>query len=209
MSEHASAYPTAPSPNVVRESIDIAAPAEAVFRALVNPRELAAWLGGDDPRDIGEPSHEPERAPDEHRPAPGQPWRAPALAPDGTLGSVRGEYLVVEPPHRLESAWRASWNDFAPERVRFELLPIDVGGAPGTRVVVTHTRSLVRLHAIASAATAASTLAIDVWPAFLARLSVHVALATTVAHWGESHAGSPEHWFDALHRAVVATHNEA
>jgi uncharacterized protein YndB with AHSA1/START domain len=209
MSERASTHSTAPSPNVVRESIDIAAPPDAVFRALVNPRELAAWLGGDDPRDIGVHAGEPESASGDHLPAIGQPWRSPALAPDGTLGSVRGEYVVVEPPHRLESTWRASWNDFAPERVRFELMPVDVGGTPGTRVVVTHTRSTVRLHAIASAATAAPTLAVDVWPSFLARLAAHVGLVTTVAHWGESHAGSPEHWFDALHRAVIATHNEA
>jgi uncharacterized protein YndB with AHSA1/START domain len=206
MSDRASAFTAVPSSTVVRETVDIAAPADAVFRALVAPHELAAWLGSDEPLAPRE-MNEPETAPDDHRPLAGQPWRAPALAPDGTRGSVRGEYLVVEPPRRLESTWQASWNDFAPERVRFELVPIDVGGMAGTRVTVIHTRSLVRLHATASAATRASALAVDVWPSFLARLAAHVAITTTVARWSEPHAGSPEHWFDALHRAVVDIHH--
>ena len=207
MSDRASAHTAAPSSNAVRETIDIAAPADAVFRALVEPHELAAWLGGDEPRDMGEPTREPENAHDDHRPAAGQTWGAPALAPDGTRGSVRGEYLVVAPPNLLETTWRASWNDFAPERVRFELVPIDVGGMAGTRVTITHTRSLARLHATASAAARASAVAVDVWPSFLARLAAHVAIVTTVARWREPHEGAPEHWFDALHRAVVATHH--
>jgi uncharacterized protein YndB with AHSA1/START domain len=109
---------------IVRASVDIAAPTADVFRALVEPRELAAWLGGEpmpeDPRDQ-EPDHRTT-------PRPGTTWRAPALAPDGTSGTVAGEYLVVLPPHALETTWRASWNDFATERVRFQLLPLDVGG---------------------------------------------------------------------------------
>ena len=32
---------------VVRVTEDIAAPPESVFRALVDPRELAMWLGGE------------------------------------------------------------------------------------------------------------------------------------------------------------------
>ena len=203
MSDHVSAYTPLPSSSVVRDTVDIAAPVDDVFRALVVPRELAAWLGGDEPRD----AIETETAPDDDRSVAGQPWRAPALGPDGTLGSVRGQYLVVEPPRRLESTWQASWNDFAPERVRFDLVPIDIGGMAGTRVIVTHTRSLVRLHATASAATRAAALGADIWPFLLARLSAHVAIMTTIARWSDPHTGSPEHWFDALHRAVVDVHH--
>jgi uncharacterized protein YndB with AHSA1/START domain len=203
MSDRATAYTATPSSSVVRESVDIAASPDAVFRALVDPHELAAWLGGDEPRD----PREPEVPPDDHAAAAGRSWRAPALAPDGTRGSVRGEYLVVDPPRRLETTWRASWNHFVPERVRFELVPIDVGGTTGTRVTVTHTRAIVRLLATASAETRASAIANDLWPSLLARLAAHVAIVTTAAHWAESQHGSPEHWFDALHRAVVATHH--
>ena len=209
MSENVHAASATSSATEVRESVDIAAPADAVFRALVDPRALAAWLDDSEPREMDEPDHRTSSAPADHRPAAGERWQSPALAPDGSHGSVRGEYLVVEPPHRLESTWRASWSDFAPERVRFDLVPIDVGGIAGTRVIVTHTRSLVRLHATASAAARATSLATDVWPSFLARLASHVVLATTVARWGGSREGSAEHWFDALHRAVVATHHGA
>jgi uncharacterized protein YndB with AHSA1/START domain len=185
---------------IVRASVDIAAPTADVFRALVEPRELAAWLGGEpmpeDPRDQ-EPDHRTT-------PRPGTTWRAPALAPDGTSGTVAGEYLVVLPPHALETTWRASWNDFATERVRFQLLPLDVGGVAGTRVVVTHTRAEARLHATRATLSRIDTPA-GVWPAFLARLAAHVATASALAQWSGRDGGSADA-FGALHRAVVHLH---
>jgi uncharacterized protein YndB with AHSA1/START domain len=138
------------SPSVagaVRAVVDIAAPPDAVFHALSDPHELAAWLGGG-------PASAP-RAPSESAcdagVVPGQSWRAPARAPHGVPGSVCGEYLIVDPPRRLESTWRASWDGFAPERVCFELVPVDVGGVPGTRLTVTHTRAVARLDVTAQA----------------------------------------------------------
>jgi uncharacterized protein YndB with AHSA1/START domain len=188
----------------VRATIDIAAPAAEVFRALVDPRELAAWLGGEssatDPRD-DDPSGRPVR------PLPGSLWRAPAIAPDGTTGTVTGEYLSVVPPHRLESTWRASWNDFTTERVRFELVPIDVGGAEGTRVTVTHTRATSRLHATRSTLSHTAGAPENPWPSLLAQLATHVATMSALAHWAAPHDGAAVQWFDALHRAVVDTHH--
>ncbi|PYP79191.1 MAG: hypothetical protein DMD35_09185 [Gemmatimonadetes bacterium] len=177
---------------IVRASVDIAAPAADVFRALVDPHELAAWLGGEPM-----PSHPREpRDSDASRALPGTRWRAPAIAPDGTTGDVSGEYLGVAPPYRLETTWRASWNDFATERVRFELVPIEVGGVEGTRVTVTHTRAQSRLHATTSALAHASVRGAEGWPSLLARLAVHVATTGTLVHD-----------FDALHRAVVDLHH--
>ena len=68
-------FPTSAEPaDIVRASVDIAAPAEEVFRALVDPCELAAWLGGEpmpaDPRD--------ERSADPSHPLPSGEWRAPS-----------------------------------------------------------------------------------------------------------------------------------
>ena len=189
---------------IVRATIDIAAPAAEVFRALVDPRELAAWLGGEpsatDPRD-----HDSSGPP--VRPLPGSAWRAPAIAPDGTTGSVTGEYLSVVPPHRLEFTWRASWNDFATERVRFELLPIDVGGAEGTRVTVTHTRATSHLHATQSTLSHPLSASENPWPSLLARFAAHVATVSQLARWAAPHDGAAAQWFDALHRAVVDTHH--
>ena len=186
---------------IVRATVDIAASATEVFRALVEPRELAAWLGGEatsaDPRD--------ER-PDHHsHPPAGGAWRAPAIAPDGTRGTVAGEYLLVFPPHVLETTWRASWNDFAIERVRFQLAAVDVGGVAGTRVTVTHTRSEARLLAPSSALAEAAVRA-HAWPASLARLAVHIATAGALARWS-GRDGTVTESFDALHRAVVDLHH--
>lgn len=185
---------------IVRASVDIAAPAADVFRALIEPRELAAWLGGEpmpaDPRD-----EQPEHA---ATPQPGAVWRAPAIAPDGTTGTVSGEYLHVLPPHSLETTWRASWNDFATERVRFHLLPVDVGGVAGTRVTVTHTRAEARLLAPSSAFSATAARA-ELWPAFLARLAAHVATASAQAQWTDRDGASVDA-FGALHRAVIDLH---
>jgi uncharacterized protein YndB with AHSA1/START domain len=186
---------------IVRASVDIAAAAADVFRALVDPRELAAWLGGEpvpaDPRDERAGAHSP--------PLPGTAWRAPAIAPDGSSGTVTGEYQRVVPPHVLETTWRASWNDFATERVRFQLVPVDVGGVAGTRVTVTHTRAAAPVHA--TRATLSRTPApVDAWRSWLARLAAHVATASALAQWSGGNAGAADS-FDALHRAVVDLHH--
>jgi uncharacterized protein YndB with AHSA1/START domain len=186
---------------IVRASVDVAASATEVFRALADPRELAAWLGGEpmpaDPRDESrdEPSHL----------LPEGEWRVAALAPDGTPGIVTGEYGYRSPPHALDLTWRASWNDFATERVRFQLAAVDVGGVPGTRVTVTHTRAVSRLHAT-SATLSHSGRSGDQWPSHPARLAAHVATASALARWsGRDSAGNDS--FDALHRAVVDLHH--
>ena len=184
---------------IVRASVDIAAPAADVFRALIDPCELAAWLGGEPASAPPNASEEPVRERD------GRPshWEAHVVAPDGAIGVVEGEYGLALPPHRLETTWRASWNDFALERVRFELVPIEVGGVAGTRVTVTHTRSTMRMHA-PSSTFAGPVVFTEVWPSLLARLAVHVGMTGVFAHWSE-HAGAPDS-FEALHRAVIDLH---
>ena len=188
---------------VVRESIDIAAPAADVFRALADPRELAAWLGGGGPASAAPDStDEPSARPTD---VPATRWDAHVTAPDGSVGVVTGEYGRILPPHLLETTWRASWNDFAPERVRFELVPIEVGGVAGTRVTVTHRRATMQWRAPSSAFNATVARA-DLWPTFLARLATYVTTATLV-RWNESPHAAPTDAFDALHRAVVEIHH--
>jgi uncharacterized protein YndB with AHSA1/START domain len=171
-----------------------------VFRALAEPRALAAWLG-EEPTSTDPRRDEAERI---SNPQPGTAWRAPAIAPDGTRGTVAGEYLAVLPPHVLETTWRASWNDFATERVRFQLVPVDVGGAAGTRVTVTHTRAESRLH-VTNATLARREAPADVWHSWLARLAAHVATASALAQWSGRDGASADA-FGALHRAVVDLH---
>ena len=186
---------------IVRASVDIAASPAAVFRALIEPRELAAWLGGEPmPAD---PRHE---QPDcDSTPQPGTAWHVPAIAPDGTRGTVAGEYQLVHPPHVLETTWRASWNDFATDRVRFQLVPVDIGGVAGTRVTVTHARAESRLHATRATLSRADTPA-DAWYSWLARLAAHVTTARALAQWS-GREGAAADAFGALHRAVVDLHH--
>ncbi len=133
--------------DTIRSVVDIAAPPDEVFRALTDPRELAAWLGDG----AAAPVEVEPRWAAPTVPTTGQSWRAPALGPGGMPGWVRGEYLLVQPPHRLETTWRASWDEQTPDRVVFELVPIDVGGRIGTSLTVTHTRAAAHLQVTASA----------------------------------------------------------
>lgn len=142
---------------IVRASIEIAASPEDVFQALTDPRELAVWLCGADNVAAG------DWRPDADA---GALWSAPAIAPDGSPGLVRGEFLVLDAPRRLVSTWHASWDHYARTIVRYELDPAVVEGKPGTRLTVFHS-------APAACARHTSQLGAkrDSWTLMLARLA--------------------------------------
>jgi uncharacterized protein YndB with AHSA1/START domain len=142
---------------MVRATIDIAACPEDVFQALTDPRELAAWLGGID--DFAAGAWAPNAS-------AGGSWSAPAIAPDGDMGFVRGEFLVVDAPRRLVSTWHSSWDDYARTVVRYELEPVNVEGTAGTRVTVFHSAPAARApHASQFGAKR------DSWALMLSRLA--------------------------------------
>ena len=94
------------------------------------------------------------------------------------------------------------------DEVTFELTPIDVAGAAGTRVTVTHRRKgdmLVREATIASARADAEAEG-DTWTALLARLAAYVATTNALARWGITPRGDLTQAFGALHRRVVDIH---
>jgi uncharacterized protein YndB with AHSA1/START domain len=146
-----------PAVRTVHASVDIAASPEDVFQALTGPRELAAWLGGAD--DVAANEWAPEAG-------TGASWSAPAIAPDGAMGLVRGDFLVVDAPRRLVSTWHASWDHDARTVVRYELEPAEVDGTAGTRVSVFHS-------APAASASHASQFGAkrDSWTLMLGRLA--------------------------------------
>ena len=198
----------------IRASIEIAATPDDVFRALADPHELVAWLGdapaSDQPHDAT-PARRDDRA---SLPAPfayprgGASWLAHVRAPDGTAGTVSGEFLYVVPARSLTTTWAASWNRFVQDEVTFELAPIDVAGVAGTRVTVTHRR---RSHRLVREATIASARAVtdadgEAWAALLARLAAYVATSSALARWGVASGTDFTQAFDALHRRVVAIH---
>ena len=212
----------APEPTrSIQASIDIAATPDIVFRALADPHELVAWLG-DLPASDG--SHGPPGAPapdpaseDGDASSPfvpfayplgGASWLAHVRAPDGTPGTVSGEFLYVAPPRVLTTTWAASWNRFVQDEVTFELTPIDVAGVAGTRVTVTHRR---RSHRLVREATIASARAVtdadgEEWVALLARLAAYVATSSALTRWGVASDTDFTQAFGALHRRVVAIH---
>ena len=145
------------SERVVRAVIEIAAAPEDVFEALTNPRELAAWLGGEDDYGSSGWTGEPEA---------GASWQAPAIGPDGSTGTVRGEFLALESPRRIISTWHASWEHYERTVVRYELEPVEVDGVAGTRVTVIHTAPHASTNRVSQFGASR-----DGWTTMLARLA--------------------------------------
>lgn len=121
-------------------SIDIQASPEEVFQYLTTESGMTAWMGQRaslDPRVGGR------------------------FDIDIAGYSIRGKYLVVDPPHRIVVSWGMIENPLLPpgtSRVEFRLTKI----ASGTRVDLIHTdlpESAVRGHA-------------DGWTHFLSRLAI-------------------------------------
>jgi uncharacterized protein YndB with AHSA1/START domain len=111
---------------VIVASIDIEAPAEAVWEAMTDPSQLMSWWG----------------SPDTYRTfdweldlRPGGKWSSRSERLDGTQqGTVHGEYLEVDKPRLLVFTWLASWDGFAETVIRMELSPT----LTGTRVKIRH-----------------------------------------------------------------------
>lgn len=98
-------------------SINIDAPPEIVFAYLVKPDRMVAWMG--------------ERA--DLEPVPGG-----RFAVDISGYPFRGEYLELEPPHRVVVSWGlAGSDDFPPGSSRVEFILSPTSG--GTSLKVVHT----------------------------------------------------------------------
>jgi len=203
----------------IQASIEIAAPPDVVFRALADPHELVAWLGDAPGHDTplpppGAQSNEPEY---DDAPSPSVPytyprggasWLAHVRAPDGTPGTVSGEFLYVVPSRSLTTTWSASWNRFVRDEVTFELVPLEVAGVAGTHVTVTHRRgsdARLRTATIASARSVVDGDG-DGWVALLARLATYVAMSSAFSRWGAASGDDFTQAFGALHRRVVDIH---
>jgi uncharacterized protein YndB with AHSA1/START domain len=110
----------------VLATVEIARPAERVFRALTEPRELMAWWG----------SPETYRA---HSWTAdfrvGGRWRCDGKSADGRPYSVMGEFLQIAPPRRLVQTWQYDWEEGQPETKLTYTLDEILGG---TRLTVRH-----------------------------------------------------------------------
>ncbi len=106
-------------------TIDIAVPAERVFRALTS-EELALWWGSPDLYRVTKWSGD-VRA--------GGAWRSEGVDVNGKPFAVHGEFLEVAPPHKLVQTWQYDWDPTGSvTTITWRLTSIE----GGTRVVIRH-----------------------------------------------------------------------
>ena len=107
------ALATTPDGDTISIEVRIAAPAEQVFQALTDPKQLMQWWG-----QKGLYHHTKWTA----DVRPGGKWRSEGVGDqDGAPYNVSGEYLEVDPPHRISYTWKASWSGSLKTAVRFDL----------------------------------------------------------------------------------------
>jgi uncharacterized protein YndB with AHSA1/START domain len=101
--------------------IEIAAPPEKVFQALVDPNEVTKWWGG---QGAGQNFRCTEFQRDLR---PGGKWRSAGVDAQGHPFEVTGEYLEIDAPRLLVCTWVASWAAKVKTTVRWELQPMSHG----------------------------------------------------------------------------------
>ncbi|MGH7685762.1 MAG: SRPBCC family protein [Candidatus Dormibacteria bacterium] len=103
--------------DVIEVTVHIAAPRETVFAYFTDPSRYLEWMGSDATLD----------------PVPGGAYRVHMR--DGV--EARGEFVALEPPHRVEFTWGwAGDNEVPPGSSRVVVtLTVEDGG---TRVVLRH-----------------------------------------------------------------------
>ncbi|MGC4094933.1 MAG: SRPBCC domain-containing protein [Polyangiaceae bacterium] len=105
-------------------TVEIRKPPERVFRALTSD-EIVKWWGSDDTyRNTGFTA--------ELR--VGGKWRAEGLGKDGTTFAVQGEYLEIDPPHKVVMTWAPTWDGNAVTTLTYQL----DATAEGTRITLHH-----------------------------------------------------------------------
>ncbi|HKO52067.1 MAG TPA: SRPBCC domain-containing protein [Polyangiaceae bacterium] len=133
-------------------TIDIAAAPERVFRAVTS-RELTHWWGSDD-------TYRTTRWTGDVR--VGGSWRTEGISREGKEFSVHGEFLEVDPPHKLVQTWLYDWDTTGSTTTITWCFDAIEGG---TRVVVRH-------EGFADAHAACANHA-DGWERVLSWLSEH------------------------------------
>jgi uncharacterized protein YndB with AHSA1/START domain len=110
---------------IVVATVEIGAPAERVFRALTDPKELTQWWGSPD-------TYRTEEWTQDLR--VGGSWRASGRGADGHAFKVEGEFLEIDPPRKLVQTWKPEWDGGHVTTITYRLDAID----GGTRVTVRH-----------------------------------------------------------------------
>jgi uncharacterized protein YndB with AHSA1/START domain/uncharacterized protein YciI len=104
--------------------VEIAAPADRVFRAI-SSSEITQWWGSD--REYRTTAWTGDLR-------VGGRWRADGLGADGVAFFVEGEFLEIDPPWKLVHTWRPGWETGSTTTITYRLDPVE----GGTRVTLRH-----------------------------------------------------------------------
>ena len=126
-----------PDQDAVEAEIFVAAPPERVFQALTDPSQTARWWGQAGLYKIT------ERTADFRT---GGKFASEGIGADGTKFRVEGEYLEIDPPHRIVHTWVPSYGGPHETIVRWELEARDVHGLQHSGPRKMGTGTLVRLR---------------------------------------------------------------
>lgn len=103
---------------LVLVSVEIAVPPERVFKALTDSEDVLRWWGRPDFNRITA-WHSDTRV--------GGKWTATGKGITGNDFEMHGEYLHVEPPHKLVLTWNPSWDAPFTTQVTYNLEAIEGG----------------------------------------------------------------------------------
>ena len=120
-----SASPADRQNDEVVAELEIAAPPERVFQALVDPAQVVKWWGQKGVYRCTKFEADVRV---------GGKWRSFGIDGRGQNFEVYGTYLEIERPRRLVTTWVATWTGDVQTSVRWELQPI----AKGTLVRIRH-----------------------------------------------------------------------
>lgn len=112
------------SDGLILATVEIAAPAEQVFRALAS-EEIVNWWGSAE-------TYRTTKWTGDLR--VGGAWRTEGVGADGQPFSVGGEFVEIDPPRKLVQTWRADWDGGNVTTITYRLEPI----AGGTRLTLRH-----------------------------------------------------------------------
>jgi len=126
-----------PNKDTVLAEIFIAAPPDRVFQAISDPEQLSRWWGQNSLYRIV------ERTADVRL---GGKWSAVGEGADGTKFRIDGEYLEVDPPHRLVHTWVASYMGQIRTVVHWDLEPKPVHGLHPSGPKKSGTGTMVKLR---------------------------------------------------------------
>jgi len=126
-----------PDQNAVIAEVFIAAPPARVFQAISDPAQLPKWWGQDGLYHVTKSTMDVR---------PGGKWRSDGIGADGKPFYVEGEYLEVDPPHRLVHTWIGSYSGQSKTIVHWELEPHTVHGLHPSGPKKSGTGTLVRVR---------------------------------------------------------------